>query len=583
MNKKTAPDIENPDRILPYFKVEWATLLLVTISGIICNIGLLAGPWFEGRLAQCLFDIFGKQKSFGDMVRLAAFYISTIAVVQLSRFFKRFYVRRFANNVNRNMKRILYGNLVHKSKHELEREDAGSVLTKAISDVDACSEGVRKFTTEIFDTGIASIGYVSLLLWYDWRLTCLCLIFPPFSYLIAEKMKVVVQRSGAAFKESAGRLNAVTLDRAANAVSYRVFGCEPQRDQDYEKHLNDYQKSAIWANIWVSAMPPLYRIVSMLSVVFILYFGSKNVLQTGWKSWDIAAFTTFLACFTKLSDRASKAAKLFNAVQKAEVSWKRIKPLMRRPPDEKPERQLPPASLEVHNLCFSYPDLPLIFENLSFTAEPGQIIGITGPIACGKSTLGKTFLCEFPYQGSIRLKGQELRQLPEDLRCALIAYQGHDPELLSDSVKNNILLGDHIDPWSCLRAVCLDKEVAAMPQGIDTLVGSGGIRLSGGQQDRLALARTLAHKKPLLILDDPFSALDRQTEQQIFENLKKLSSDCIILLISHRLYLFPQTDQVIWMENGQTIVDTHEQLMKTNPQYARLHRMQCEGGESGEA
>ena len=122
-----------------------------------------------------------------------------------------------------------------------------------------------------------------------------------------------------------------------------------------------------------------------------------------------------------------------------------------------------------------------------------------------------------------------------------------------------------------------------MPHGIDTLVGSGGIRLSGGQQDRLALARTLAHKKPLLILDDPFSALDRQTEQQIFENLKNLTDDCIVLLISHRLYLFPKMNQVIWMESGQTIVATHEQLMQVNPQYARLYRMQCEGGESDES
>ena len=582
MNEIDARDIGTPDRILSYFKAEWAVLLLVAISGILCNLGLLAGPWFQGKLAQCLLDILGHKKIFSDMLWLCLCYVTVIAVVQTARYFKRFSVRCFGNNVNRNMKHILYGNLVHKSKKELEQEDAGSILTKAISDVDACSEGVRKFTTELFDTGVASIGYVALLLWYDWRLTCLCLIFPPVAFFAAEKMKVVVQKSGAAFKESAGRLNAVTLDRAANAVSYRVFGCEPQRDRDYETHLDDYQKSAIWANIWVSAMPPLYRVISMLSAIFILYFGAQNVLHTGWAVWDIAAFTTFLACFTKLSDRASKAAKLFNAVQKAEVSWMRIKPLMRKPPEEKPEQRMNPAALEVMDLSFSYSNLPPLFENLSFSAAPGQIIGVTGPIACGKSALGKAFLCESPYCGSIKVDEQELSALSEEQRCALIAYQGHDPELLSDSVRNNIALGDDRDVKVYLRAVCLDEEVAAMPEGMATRVGAGGIRLSGGQQARLALARTLAHKKPLLILDDPFSALDRQTEQQIFENLKAVASDSIVLLISHRLYLFPEMDQVIWMENGRATVGSHALLMESVPQYARLYQMQREGGESDE-
>lgn len=110
------------------------------------------------------------------------------------RYVKRFYVRHFANNVNRRMKETLYGNLVRKSRRELEQEGAGNVLTKAILDVDDCAEGMRKFTTEVFDTGVALATYAGMLLWYDWRLALLCMLFPPISYVLAEKMKVVVQR-----------------------------------------------------------------------------------------------------------------------------------------------------------------------------------------------------------------------------------------------------------------------------------------------------------------------------------------------------------------------------------------------------
>ena len=101
-----------------------------------------------------------------------------------------------------------------------------------------------------------------------------------------------------------------------------------------------------------------------------------------------------------------------------------------------------------------------------------------------------------------------------------------------------------------------------------TVVGNSGVRLSGGQAARLALARTLCHGKPVLVLDDPFSALDRRTEKQVFEHVKAYSKDRIVFLISHRLYLFPELDRVIWLENGEAKVGTHEELVGNTPDYA---------------
>lgn len=582
MKRDATPPKGRPDRILSYFQSQKGVLLAVTVFGLIYNIGLLAGPWFEGQLAQCLMEILEGHSTFQAMLRLVLLYGAVIAVVQTARFLKRLYVRRFANQVNRRMKHVLYGNLVHKSKEELESEGAGNLMTKAISDVDACAEGMRKFTTELFDTGVALLAYVGLLLWYDWRLALLCLIFPPFSYLLAEKMKTVVLRTGAACKESAGRLNAATLDRVAGAITYRVFGCEQERDQAYEDRLADYEASAVRANFWVSAMPPLYQVLSMASVLFILSFGASNVAGTGWRAWDIAAFTAFLSCYTKLAVKSSKAAKLFNAVQQAEVSWKRIKPLMRPVPQDPSIPPFVPAELTLTGLTFAYPGGEPLFPPLSCTAAPGQIIGVTGPVACGKSTLGRAFLCDSPYLGSIRLNGQELWELPPEVRRGLVGYLGHDPELMSDTIQANLCLGSNVDPWFYLRAVCLDQEVAALPDGIQTRIGSGGVRLSGGQQARLALARTLAHKRSLLVLDDPFAALDRETELQVFANLRKLTADCVVVLISHRLYLFPQTDRVIWLHGGQTAVSTHSSLVESDPDYRALYHAQQKGGISHE-
>ena len=170
-----------------------------------------------GRLIDCL----NGQAGFRDMLALVGWYALITAAVQGARYVKRFYVRRFANNVNRRMKRVLYGSLVRKSRSELAGEGAGDLLTNAIGDVDDCAEGMRKFTTELFDTGVALAAYACMLLSYDWRLALTCLVFPPLAFMIAEKLKAVVQRAGAAFKKQSGALSAATLDRAQNVGQNR--------------------------------------------------------------------------------------------------------------------------------------------------------------------------------------------------------------------------------------------------------------------------------------------------------------------------------------------------------------------------
>ena len=226
--------------------------------------------------------------------------------------------------------------------------------------------------------------------------------------------------------------------------------------------------------------------------------------------------------------------------------------------------------MQVEHLRFAYPQAKGIIHDLSFTTHAGEIIGITGPVACGKSTLGKVFLCEYPYEGSIRIDGVELADMEPSRRTALVGYLGHDPELMNDTLESNILMGDVGDAGEYLRQVCLKEEADAMEDGLQTKIGSSGIRLSGGQAQRLSLARTLCHKRPLLILDDPFSALDRNTEQEIFKNLQKETENGIVLLISHRLYLFPKLSKVIWMEQGNTVVAPHEELLKVVPEYRSL-------------
>ena len=550
-----------------YILKEKKYLFLITITGLIYNVGLLAGPYFEGQLAGCLVDISKNLKTANSMIQLSVIYICVILFVQFARFLKRYFVREFGNDINRNLKMDVYKHFVYDTSNN---ENAGSIMTKAISDADACSEGIRKFTTEIFDTGIALISYIMMLVLYDAKLTCFVIIFPVISYLIANKLGPVVAKNASNAKKSAERLNTSTLDRLHLAITYRIYGEESNMHEVYEKDLQDYEDKTVRSNILETALKPLYEIISMTGIVFIIYFGSKRVMNN---LWDVAIFTTYISCFTKMAVKSSKAAKLFNAVQKAKVSWDRIYPIIENDHEVKNRKPIDVNTIEVSNLSYAYDDR-IIFSNVSFQAKKGDIIGITGEIASGKSTLGKVFLENSHYQGKILVNKKQLKDIEKDY--AVTSYMGHNLELFDDTIENNIKFGKEGNILPVLDIASMKEEVETFPDGIYTRLGEGGIKLSGGQQSRIALARTLYHARGIIVLDDPFSACDKNTEKEIYENIRREYKESIIFLISHRLSLFDQMNQILFIDNQSVEAGTHQELLKNNEKYKHLYFLQTE-------
>jgi ABC-type multidrug transport system fused ATPase/permease subunit len=290
--------------------------------------------------------------------------------------------------------------------------------------------------------------------------------------------------------------------------------------------------------------------------------------------------------FAAMANKASKAAKLFNSVQKSQVSWKRIKPYLTeyKSKDTALNIDTDNTKLSIENLSFCYPaGRENIIDNISFQGKQGQIIGVTGSIASGKSTLGLALLGLYPYAGSISINGRELKDYSEYEISHMISYLGHKPGLLSDTIYNNITLGIEQDISSVLKDVCFDTDLASMPEGENTLVGSSGVRLSGGQQARIALARTLWDKSKIIILDDPFSAVDMRTEEKIIDNLKNNYKNSLVILVSHRLTIFPGIDRIILLNiDGTWDCGTHNELMKSSDIYAEIFNLQCTVGDDDE-
>ncbi|MEA4962253.1 ABC transporter ATP-binding protein [Lutispora sp.] len=579
MTRLKIEPMKEPDKIINYWKKEKFTVACIVIFGLTFNSATVLGPIYQGKL----IDSIAGAESLDSVIRLAGSFVFLIGMIQLLRYFKRYYIRRFDNNTSAVMRFMIYNNIMHKSLEELGNENIGNLITRAVSDVDVCVEGMRKFTTELFDTGVLMASYLVSMLAYDAKITVLSTLYIPVAMALAEKLKNVIYKYSASFRSKSSYIAGIVYDAIENAMLYRANGIEAQNGQKYDDDLEDLQRKAIKANILENSMQPIYNVIAMLGVITVIYLGGTKVIEG---SWTVGIFSTYIVMFAAMANKASKAAKLFNSVQKSQVSWKRIKPYLAeyQIKDKASDIDESSTELSVKNLSFCYPaGREAIIKNISFEANHGEIIGVTGPIASGKSTLGFSLLGLYPYIGSIRIDGKELKDYSEYERSMMISYLGHKPQLLSDTIYNNITLGNEKDITSVMKDVCFDIDLQSMPDGVDTLVGSSGIRLSGGQQARIALARTLLNKSKIIILDDPFSAIDMKTEERIIENLKANYKNSIIILISHRLTIFSRINKIIFLHSDKTAsYETHDDLMKSSGLYAEIFNLQCMAGDNND-
>lgn len=579
MSRFRIDPIKGPNKIINYWKKEKFIVVGIVIFGIAFNSGTILGPIYQGKLIDAIL----RGDELNSLINLAFIFVLIVGLVQLMRYFKRFYVRRFANSTSATMRMMIYNNIMHKSMIELDDENIGNLMTRAMSDVDLCVEGMRKFTTEVFDTGIFMASYLISMLVFDVKITILSCIYIPLAMFLAEKLKSIIYKYSIAYRNKSSYIAGITYDLIDNAMMYRANGMEAQNKIRYKIDLEDLQNKAIKANILENSMQPIYNVIATFGIIMVIYLGGNKVIVGG---WTIGIFSTYIIMFTAMATKASKAAKLFNSVQKSQVSWSRIKPYLTEynEKDKSSSINNKGTILSVIRLSFSYPSSKEnILEDISFEAKQGEIIGVTGSIASGKSSLGLSLLGFNPYIGSIKIDGKELSSYSDYELSQMISYLGHKPQLLSDTIYNNITLGGIEDITDVLKDVCFDTELANMPNGVKTLVGNSGIRLSGGQQSRISLARTLLHKNKIIILDDPFSAVDMKTEEQIIQSLKNNYKDSLIILISHRLTIFNRIDRILLLNIDKKVeYGTHEELMKTSKLYETIYNLQGTTEESND-
>ena len=389
---------------------------------------------------------------------------------------------------------------------------------------------------------------------------------------IAEKLKTVIVKTSSAYRKQTANVTSLTLEACDHALLYRISSVDPIVERNYAKELESLRSKAVKANVLENSMQPLYNAIAMSGIVFVFVLGGQKVTDG---LWTVGTFSAYVSIFTALSLKSSKAAKLFNSVQKSSVSWERIKGYLKpyvefKEVEGKIEENV---TIEVSRLTFGY-DEKEIFQDLNFTLTSGETMVITGPIACGKSSLLKVLTGVMDYQGKILINGKELRDLSDEERSSFIAYLPQSPKLFTESLSDNITWENEGNVEDVLRIVQLDNEINAMGQKEETLAGSMGSRFSGGQKARIALARTLYSQRSILLLDDPFASVDLMTERKIIESIRKHVPKSVLIRVSQRVHTFGESDKVLYLDPEETLVGTHEELLKQSDRYRAIVELQ---------
>jgi ATP-binding cassette subfamily B protein len=465
-------------------------------------------------------------------------------------------------------------------------------------------EGVNGLPLDLLTQLMFFAGGLAILLWVDVQVTLLVFIPVLVVFAIAQVGKSRLERMRAQSREAAARFSGGLGEVLASVQAVQVAGAE----ESIVEHLRCLGQSRQRATLrdWLQqrAWGALFQLADTIGIGVVLLVAAARIRSGAFTIGDLALFGLYLQ--DVIGEHLVFGGSILLDVRLARVAILRLVALLQGsgapvPPERLVEHHplslhkalpaiAPPAktaadrleTLEVDRLALRHVDSGSGIEDVSFAIQRGTLTAIVGRIGSGKTTLLRTLLGLLPVDGGeVRWNGERIEDLAAFCVPPRVAYTPQVPVLLSDTLRENVLLGWPDEPKRLARAVrcaVLDRDVAAFPDGLDTLIGVRGMKLSGGQVQRTAAARMLVREPELLVLDDISSALDVETEQVLWQRMFEADAQHTCLVVSHRRSVLERADQILVLENGRlTARGTLADLLETSEEMRRLYRGERDG------
>lgn len=531
--------------------------------------------WLQYYFIQ-LIDNFGANKA---LILTCVFLLATIFLKNLFRYLAMFFMVPVRSGIVRDLRNTIYSSFLNFSFDEQKDSQRGDLLTRINSDVQEIEWNILRFIDTILKSPIIIVGAILLMLSISYKLTAFVFVLMLFTVLVIGTLSRKLKRQSKDLQDGVSRLTSVideTLDGVLMLNVYRVKNIWSKMFGGINNEVRDKFNKVVRRQELSS---PLSEFLGVSVVVVLLWYGAKLVMNN---ELQPEAFFAFVLAFYHVIEPLKSFSTAYYYIKKGAASLERIEDIVIKDNVIFEKRDLAFTfndELSLDKVSYSY-DNTKVLNEISFKIKKGQKVALVGASGSGKSTITRLLLQIIkPDKGQLKLDALDMWKINKDDLYKSIGFVTQQPFLYNESIRNNILLGrtniDDTKIEACLKLACADELVNQLSEGLDTIIGDRGSALSGGEQQRLTIARALLEDPEILILDEPTSALDPQSEKIVSQAIINILEDRTAIIVAHRLSTIKFVDYIFVLDKGMIVESgTHEELSQRNGIYANYVKIQ---------
>jgi sulfate-transporting ATPase/ATP-binding cassette subfamily B protein len=477
----------------------------------------------------------------------------------------------------------LVAKLAHAPLEWLQQRTSGKLKHTMLQDVDNIENFIAHHTVEVLSAAVGPVLVAFFLFWVNWQLALAALLIAPMAVLSSTLFMRGLTEEYLEYNESSAKLDSTMIEYLRNMPIMKLFRQDSTSFQVMRQRLQNYY--GIVAKFTQKTVPG-WSLFSSLVGASVLVILPTGIFLYEQGTVTVAQVIMAVILGSGMLKPLLKISRFFMEINEVLASVRQIEPILALSTDKRvSECELASnVSIEFRQLYFRYQDKEIL-KNINLTLLPGSFTVLLGPSGAGKTTLAQLLAGLFlPSSGSVEISGKAVTTLNDEQRSQLIAVATQDVFLFKGTIKDNLLLArpqatnEEID--RALKVAQADDLILSLPGGLNTHLQEQGIRLSGGEKQRLAIARAFLANTPVIVLDEASSSLDNLTQQAFYRDIKTHYPDKTILVIAHRSYGVETADQIVVLEDGViTDIGQHQDLLANNNFYQQLCQCQTKNAQ----
>ena len=485
------------------------------------------------------------------------------------RFLYQFCIRYIGIATVRDIRNKLHEHLQKLSLTQITKEMSGTYVSRITNDLVSLQSWVAEAVTTIVNDSSKAVFLFAWLLSVNWKLTLASVVVLPLFVIPIINLAKKVRKLARHGQDNVGELSGYVQESLQSLKLVQAYNLEEIRNKNF-RFVNSKLFSTLKKSVTIEAMiSPITGLIGACGIALVFWYGMKSVSLAHITLGD---FSSYFLATVLLYEPVKRISRVWSMLQQALGASERVFELL----DEKPALQnveaLHATPLQGHivfnNVCFKYPDGKEILKNINLEIKPNEKVALVGPSGVGKTTL-VSLIPRFydPQLGTIEIDGVDIKTIDVHSLRSQIALVTQEQVLFNSSIKENILFGKpnatEKELIEAAKKAHVIEFVEKLEEGFETIVGENGTRLSGGQRQRVALARAFLKDAQILILDEPTSQLDSESEKYIHEAINELVKNRTVILIAHRQSTIYNVDKVVTLENGQITKVTNQKELTT--------------------